>query len=90
MNLFLQRFPPTIDSTDDFRKYGKMLVDLIADYHDNIRDYKVIPDVQPGYLEKLLPNEAPNEPESWESVIEDFQKAILPGTTTWLSPNFHG
>jgi len=85
------RFPPTIDSTDDFRKYGKMMVDFIADYQDNIRNYKVIPDVQPGYLAKILLNEASNEPpESWESVIRELQKAIFPGNTHWMSPHFHG
>jgi len=66
------------------------MVDFIADYQDNIRNYKVIPDVQPGYLAKILPNEAPNEPESWESVIQELHKAILPGNTLWMSPHFHG
>ena len=83
------RVRPTIDTNDDFRKFGKKMVDLIADYNENVPNMPVLPDVKPGYLAKLLPNEAPKEPESWESICEDFEKAIVPGITPWNSPNFH-
>lgn len=86
---FGTRFHPTVDSTDDFRKYGKKMVDLIADYHDNIRNLHVVPEIEPGYLSKILPNEAPETPESWESIEKDFHDAILPGVTHWNSPNFY-
>uniref|UniRef100_A0A7M5XBS9 Aromatic-L-amino-acid decarboxylase n=2 Tax=Clytia hemisphaerica TaxID=252671 RepID=A0A7M5XBS9_9CNID len=65
------------------------MVDLIADYNENVPNMSVLPDVKSGYLVKLLPDEAPMEPESWESVCEDFEKAIVPGITPWNSPNFH-
>ena len=65
------------------------MVDLIADYHDNIKNLPVVPDVEPGYLSKLLPDEAPKLPESWDSIEKDFFNAILPGVTHWNSPNFH-
>ena len=35
------------------------MVDYIADYLENIRDRRVFPDVQPGYLRELLPDHAP-------------------------------
>ncbi len=38
---------------------GKEMVDYIADYLENIRDRRVFPDVQPGYLRELLPDHAP-------------------------------
>ena len=78
-----------MDSTDDFRTYGKKMVDLIADYHDKIRETHVVPDVKPGYLRKLLPEEAPQEPQSWESISDDIHAAILPGMVNWNSPHFH-
>lgn len=49
----------------------------------------VLPSVEPGYLCKLLPTEAPEEPENWKDVMEDLKKFILPGITHWNSPNFH-
>ncbi|XP_066930390.1 aromatic-L-amino-acid decarboxylase-like [Clytia hemisphaerica] len=84
-----ERTQPTINTNDDFRKFGKKMVDLIADYHENVPNMPVLPDVKPGYLAKLLPDEAPKEPEPWESICEDFKKAIVPGITPWNSPNFH-
>ncbi|KIH46645.1 pyridoxal-dependent decarboxylase domain protein [Ancylostoma duodenale] len=33
--------------------------------------------------------EAPNRPESWETVMEDFEKLIMPGITHWQHPRFH-
>ena len=44
----------TMDS-EQFRKYGKEMVDYIADYYDNIRQRPVIHNVSPGYLPLLLP-----------------------------------
>jgi len=67
------------------------MMDLIADNQDNIRNHKVIPDVQLGYLAKILLKEASNEPtESWESVIQDAESPIFPGNSHWMSPHFHG
>ena len=62
---------------------------MIADYHDKTREFPVLPDVRPGYLSKLLPTEAPDHPESWESICKDFDTAILPGMTHFNSPNFY-
>ena len=45
---------------------GKEMVDYIADYLENIRDRRVFPDVQPGYLRELLPDHAP---QVWRSFL---------------------
>lgn len=73
---------------EDFRKCGKELVDLIANYMETIRQRPVLPDVQPGYMQELLPNEAPEKPERWEDVLKDIEKVIMPGMTHWNSPHF--
>ncbi|XP_055381903.1 3,4-dihydroxyphenylacetaldehyde synthase-like, partial [Condylostylus longicornis] len=49
----------------------------------------VLPSVQPGYLHNLIPNEAPENPENWNNVLDDFNKFIMPGLTHWQSPYFH-
>ncbi|KAJ2670792.1 hypothetical protein GGH99_006229, partial [Coemansia sp. RSA 1285] len=53
--------------TSEFRKYGKEMVDIIADYYDSVDKIPPLSTVEPGYLYKLLPQEAPEEPESFEA-----------------------
>ncbi|KAL0852584.1 hypothetical protein ABMA27_016934 [Loxostege sticticalis] len=67
----------------------KEMVDYIADYLENIRDRRVYPGVQPGYLHKLLPKEAPNAPEKWDDIFKDVDEHIMPGLVHWQSPHMH-
>lgn len=66
---------------DEFRKRGKEMVDIVADYLENIRDRRPLSNVEPGYLHKLIPEEAPQEPEKWEDVIKDVERVIMPGVS---------
>lgn len=65
----------------EFRKRGKEMVDYIADYLENIEKRKVYPDVEPGYLRSLIPEAAPDEPETYEDVIKDIERVIMPGVS---------
>lgn len=69
---------------EEFREFGKAAIDFIADYTENLRDRNVLPEVEPGYLSKLLPNEAPEKPDNWQTVFEDLEKVILPGVSVFL------
>ena len=73
---------------EEFRRQGHMLIDFIADYYQNVESYKVLSQVEPGYLKKLLPESAPYYPESIETILQDVQKFIIPGITHWQSPNY--
>ncbi|XP_076277814.1 aromatic-L-amino-acid decarboxylase isoform X1 [Lasioglossum baleicum] len=75
--------------TKDFIDFGKAAIEFVANYNETIRDRNVLPDVEPGYLSELLPEEAPQKAESWQQVLEDVEKYIMPGVTHWNSPNFH-
>lgn len=55
---------------------------------DPVEKCPVRSQVEPGYLKKLLPDSAPNQPESIEKILQDVQKDIFPGLTHWQSPNF--
>ena len=55
----------------------------------NISSHPVLPDVTPGYLAKLLPEKAPEEPESFDAIMEDMKTKIVPGLTHWQSPHFY-
>uniref|UniRef100_A0A671LJ27 Aromatic-L-amino-acid decarboxylase n=1 Tax=Sinocyclocheilus anshuiensis TaxID=1608454 RepID=A0A671LJ27_9TELE len=73
----------------EFRRRGKEMVDYVADYLENIEKRQVYPDVEPGYLRSLIPEEAPEEAESYEDVVKDIERVIMPGVTHWHSPYFY-
>uniref|UniRef100_A0A8C1YQ87 Aromatic-L-amino-acid decarboxylase n=1 Tax=Cyprinus carpio TaxID=7962 RepID=A0A8C1YQ87_CYPCA len=73
----------------EFRRRGKEMVDYVADYLENIEKRQVYPDVEPGYLRSLIPEEAPLEAESYEDVVKDIERVIMPGVTHWHSPYFY-
>ncbi|KAL0654825.1 hypothetical protein Bca4012_075409 [Brassica carinata] len=64
------------------------MVDFIADYYKTIETFPVLSQVQPGYLHNLLPESAPDHPETVEQVLDDVKAKILPGVTHWQSPSF--
>ncbi|XP_071446922.1 aromatic-L-amino-acid decarboxylase-like isoform X2 [Hetaerina americana] len=76
--------------TEEFRKAGKEMVDYICDYMESIGTKRnVTPSVEPGYLKRLIPKEAPENPEPWDNIISDIESKIMPGVTHWQHPRFH-
>lgn len=74
---------------EEFRKYGHEFVDWMADYFEQVEEYPVKPDVEPGAIKDQLPAEAPITGESMARIFEDFKHIIVPGMTHWQSPSFH-
>ncbi|XP_050313322.1 aromatic-L-amino-acid decarboxylase [Anthonomus grandis grandis] len=74
---------------DEFRLRGKEMIEYICGYIHNIESRRVTPSIEPGYLRKLLPEWAPNDPEDWDSIMEDVESKIMPGVTHWQHPRFH-
>ncbi|KAK9510841.1 hypothetical protein O3M35_005540 [Rhynocoris fuscipes] len=74
---------------EEFKKFAKEAIDYIVDYNENIRERNVLPNVQPGYLRKLLPTEVPENAERWTEIIPDIERYIMPGITHWNSPMFN-
>jgi aromatic-L-amino-acid/L-tryptophan decarboxylase len=72
----------------EFRRYGKTLIDWIADYLDDPRKYPVLAEGQPGDLQRRLPPTAPIEGDSMETILQDFHRTILPTITHWNHPRF--
>lgn len=75
--------PPYVHKMDAeaFRKNGKEMVDYVADYMEGIKDRRPLSNVEPGYLSKLIPDQAPEEPEKWEDVFGDIERVIMPGVS---------
>ncbi|KAJ2460968.1 hypothetical protein GGF42_000499 [Coemansia sp. RSA 2424] len=72
----------------EFRRRGKEVVDAIADYYENLDSVPPMSTVNPGYLYKIMPDEAPEDPESFEAIQADMKTKIMPGMTHWQSGNF--
>lgn len=77
-------------TAEEFRLYGKEVVDWIADYYEKVESFPVMSRVKPGEIRASLPPQAPQEGEIFDAMLRDVEKLILPGITHWQSPNFFG
>ena len=73
---------------DQFRRYGRAVVDWIADYYERIESFPVLSQVEPGQIRASLPPDPPQQGEAFEAILHDVEDLILPGITHWQSPNF--
>lgn len=73
---------------EEFRRYGHEVVDWIADYLGNVRDYPVLPNVKPGDLTAQLPAAGPEQGEAMDRLLDDFRTQIIPAITHWNHPRF--
>jgi aromatic-L-amino-acid decarboxylase len=75
-------------SPEEFRRWGRAVVDWIADYQERVESYPVLARVAPGQIRSGLPANPPEKPEPFERILKDVEEKILPGITHWQSPNF--
>jgi aromatic-L-amino-acid decarboxylase len=73
---------------DEFRAQGKLLIDWIADYLDGVGDLPVSAAVQPGDVRSQLPEHPPAAPESFDAIVADLDRVVVPGLTHWQHPSF--
>lgn len=73
---------------DDFRREAHRVVDWMADYLATNSSLPVVPRIRPGDVSVQLPSSAPERPESVETILADFERIIVPGTTHWNHPGF--
>ena len=74
---------------DEFREYGRQVVDWIADYWENIESRPVGARVKPGDVAALLPSTAPEKGEPFSAVLADMDRVVMPGITHWQHPSFY-
>src|SRR3990172_7302537 len=75
-------------TTEEFRRYGRAVVDWIADYYDRIESLPVLSPVQPGEIRAALPAAPPATGEPFDAILRDVERVLLPGITHWQPPNF--
>ncbi|KAG2387334.1 hypothetical protein C9374_001666 [Naegleria lovaniensis] len=84
-------------SSDDFKNHLQTTGEFITEYYEKLihassskdQSFPVCSQVQPGYLAKLLPSEAPLKGEQFEDILKDISEKIIPGVTHWQHPNFY-
>ena len=75
-------------TTEEFRRYGKQVVDWVADYYERIESLPVLSQARPGQVRQMLPDAPPMQGKAFEQLVADIDQVILPGVTHWQSPNF--
>jgi aromatic-L-amino-acid decarboxylase len=73
---------------DEFRKHAHELVEWMAGYMENVENLPVKSLVKPGEIFTKIPDNPPLQPESFDSLMRDFNEIIMPGITHWQHPNF--
>jgi aromatic-L-amino-acid/L-tryptophan decarboxylase len=73
---------------EEFRRYGHAVVDWIADYQSRVESFPVLSQAMPGEIRAALPVNPPQQGESFDALLKDVDRVILPGVTHWQSPNF--
>ena len=66
-------------SPEEFRRHGHAVVDWITDYHSRIESFPVLSRAQPGEIRSRLPPSAPERGESFDQILGDIERIILPG-----------
>jgi aromatic-L-amino-acid decarboxylase len=75
-------------SAEEFRRYGHQLIDWVADYLSHPERYPVLSRNQPGEVKDALPNAPPAAGESFDVILEDLSRVVMPGMTHWNHPAF--
>jgi aromatic-L-amino-acid/L-tryptophan decarboxylase len=73
---------------DEFRKHAHELVEWMAGYMENVEKYPVKSGIMPGEIFHRIPDNPPSLPESFDSLMNDFNDIVMPGITHWQNPNF--
>jgi aromatic-L-amino-acid decarboxylase len=75
---------------EEFRTAGHRLIDWIADYRAGLAARPVMAQTQPGDIKAQLPATPPHAPDSFDDIIRDLDRIVMPGITTWQHPQFFG
>src|SRR5438034_5106966 len=73
---------------EDFQRAGHETVDWIAHYLSHLSDYPALAQVKPGELFDALPGSGPVQGESFETILRDFDRLVMPAVTQWNHPRF--
>jgi aromatic-L-amino-acid decarboxylase len=71
-----------------FREEGAAALEWVARYLENVGDYPVLSQVEPGAIRAALPPAPPERAEPFSAVLRDLDEILMPGITHWQSPRY--
>lgn len=74
----------------EFREIGHQVVDLLAEYLEQIEEKPVFPNVEPSTLTKFFAEPLPQDSSSPENVLAELQEKLLPYCTHVGHPGYMG
>jgi len=77
-------------SVDEFRAHAHAMVELIAGYYEGLADRPVRGVASPGDVRGSMPASPPADGESFEGVLRDVERDVLPALMHWQHPGFFG
>ena len=61
-----------------FTDRASQVTEMVVDYYATLKDQEeIIAKREVGFLDALVPKEAPQKPEPWERVYQDFDKVVI-------------
>jgi len=72
----------------DFLADFERAAQWIDAYYRDPGRYPVLSRAKPGDLRRALPEQAPDDSESFEAIFADFERLVVPGITHWNHPRF--
>ena len=79
---------PLSMSAEEFRRFGHLVVDWIADYRARVAAAPIRRSVQPGDVLRALPEAPPADPEGFAAVLADVERLLEPASPPWQHPRF--
>lgn len=77
-------------TSEEFRQAGHRIVDWIADYRAKVAQFPVMARTAPGEIRAQLPPSPPDTPETFDAILADLDKIVIPGLSHWQHPSFFG
>jgi aromatic-L-amino-acid decarboxylase len=77
---------------EEFRKHGHELIDWIADFRQRVYagEFPALSQVPHGQLRAQLPASPPQTAESFEEIVRDLDRHIVPALSHFQHPSFFG
>ncbi|MFY9910914.1 MAG: aminotransferase class I/II-fold pyridoxal phosphate-dependent enzyme [Candidatus Sulfotelmatobacter sp.] len=74
----------------EFRDLGHEVVDLLAEYFDQIENKRVFPDAEPRMVNHLFSEPLPQNPSSPDVVLDEIKDKLIPFCTNVGHPGYMG
>ncbi len=75
-------------NAQEFSAAAHQVVERIAAFLQDPERWRVLPAVAPGEIRASLPAAPPTQGESFDQILADFDRLIMPATTHWNHPGF--